>query len=95
MHYPNAKSVIWGHDLDGKKLKNGKVFASMEMDGKIGFADGIRCDEDGKSGPAWLGSVTVTTAVHVFAPTATASARSACRKSFNIALAQQARNRFS
>ena len=54
------------YDLDRKKLKNGKVFASMEMDGKVGFADRIRCDEDGNvwasNGYAW---------VHVFAPDGT------------------------
>ena len=29
-HYPDAKSVIWVYDVDGKKLKNGKVFAEMD-----------------------------------------------------------------
>jgi gluconolactonase len=67
-HYSNAKSVIWVYDLDGKKLKNGKVFASMEMDGKVGFADGIRCDEDGNvwAGMGWVGDG--YDGVHVFAP---------------------------
>ena len=68
-HYPNAKSVIWVYDVDSsKKLKNGRVFASMEMDGKIGFADGIRCDEDGNvwAGMGWVGDG--YDGVHVFAP---------------------------
>jgi hypothetical protein len=54
--------------VDGKKLKNGKTFASMEMDGKIGFADGIRCDEDGNvwAGMGWVGDG--YDGVHVFAP---------------------------
>ncbi|HEY5930404.1 MAG TPA: SMP-30/gluconolactonase/LRE family protein [Burkholderiales bacterium] len=67
-HYPNAKSVIWVYDLDGKKLKNGRTFASMEMDGKVGFADGIRCDEDGNvwAGMGWVGDG--YDGVHVFAP---------------------------
>ena len=56
-HYPDAKSVIWVYDLDGKKLKNGKFFAEMTMNGKTGFADGIRCDEDGNvwAGLGWVG----------------------------------------
>ena len=71
-HYPNAKSVIWVYDVDSsKKLKNGKVFASMEMDGKVGFADGIRCDEDGNVWAAmgWVGDG--YDGVHVFAPDGT------------------------
>ena len=71
-HYPSAKSVIWVYDVDSsKKLKNGKAFASMEMDGKIGFADGIRCDEDGNVWAAmgWVGDG--YDGVHVFAPDGT------------------------
>lgn len=67
-HYPEAKSVIWVYDTDGKTLRNGRVFASMEMDGKVGFADGIRCDEDGNvwAGMGWVGDG--YDGVHVFAP---------------------------
>jgi gluconolactonase len=67
-HYPNAKSVIWVYDVDGKKLKNPKTFANMEMNGKIGFADGIRCDEDGNvwAGMGWVGDG--YDGVHCFAP---------------------------
>ena len=67
-HYKEAKSVIWVFDVDGKKLKNAKVFANMEMDGKTGFADGIRCDEDGNvwAGMGWVGDN--YDGVHVFAP---------------------------
>jgi gluconolactonase len=67
-HYSNAKSVIWVYDVDGKRLKNGRVFAGMEMDGKTGFADGIRCDEDGNvwAGMGWVGDG--YDGVHVFAP---------------------------
>ena len=71
-HYPSAKSVIWVYDVDSsKKLRNGKVFASMEMDGKVGFADGIRCDEDGNlwAGMGWVGDG--YDGVHVFAPDGT------------------------
>ena len=70
-HYAEAKSVIWVYDVDGKRLKNGRVFASMEMNGKIGFADGIRCDEDGNvwAGMGWVGDG--YDGVHVFAPDGT------------------------
>jgi gluconolactonase len=67
-HYPEAKSVIWVYDLDGKRLRNPRVFASMEYNGKTGFADGIRCDEDGNvwAGMGWVGDG--YDGVHVFAP---------------------------
>ena len=67
-HYPNAKAVIWVYDVDGKRLRNAKVFASTEMNGKTGFADGIRCDEDGNvwAGMGWVGEG--YDGVHVFAP---------------------------
>jgi gluconolactonase len=67
-HYPEAKNVIWGYDVDGDKLKNPRVFANMELNGKSGFADGIRCDEDGNvwSSAGWVGDG--YDGVHVFAP---------------------------
>ena len=67
-HYPDARSVIWVYDVDGKHLRNGRVFASMEMNGKTGMADGIRCDEDGNvwAGMGWVGDG--YDGVHVFAP---------------------------
>jgi gluconolactonase len=70
-HYPNAKSVIWVYDVVDKKLRNPKVFASMEMNGKTGFADGIRCDEDGNLWAAmgWVGDG--YDGVHVFSPDGT------------------------
>ena len=70
-HYPEAKSVIWVYDVDGKKLKNGRVFANMEYNGKTGFADGIRCDEDGNlwAGLGWVGDG--YDGVHVFHPDGT------------------------
>jgi gluconolactonase len=70
-HYPNAKSIIWVYDLDGDKLKNGKTFAEMTLDGKTGFADGIRCDEDGNiwTGMGWVGDG--YDGVHIFAPDGT------------------------
>ncbi len=70
-HYPEAKSVIWVYDVDGKSLKNGRVFASMEFEGRTGFADGIRCDEDGNvwAGMGWVGEG--YDGVHVFHPDGT------------------------
>jgi gluconolactonase len=70
-HYPNAKSIIWVYDVDGDKLRNGKAFAEMTLDGKTGFADGIRCDEDGNvwAGMGWVGDG--YDGVHIFAPDGT------------------------
>ena len=67
-HYPEARNVIWGYDVDGDKLKNPRVFANMELNGKSGFADGIRCDEDGNvwSSAGWVGDG--YDGVHIFAP---------------------------
>ena len=68
-HYPEAKPDIKMWDVvDGKTLKNARQFAPMEMDGKWGFADGIRCDEDGNiwAGMGWVGDG--FDGVHIFAP---------------------------
>lgn len=67
-HYPDAKSQIWVYDVDGATLKNPKTFVNMEWNGKTGFADGIRCDEDGNvwSSAGWVGDG--YDGVHVFAP---------------------------
>ena len=70
-HYPDAKNVIWMFDVDGATLKNPRTFVSMEMDGKSGFADGIRCDEDGNvwASAGWVGDG--YDGVHVFSPDGT------------------------
>jgi gluconolactonase len=70
-HYPQAKSQIWVYDVDGTKLKNPRTFASMEWNGKTGFADGIRCDEDGNvwSSAGWVGDG--YDGVHIFSPDGT------------------------
>jgi gluconolactonase len=70
-HYPEAKSVIWVHDLDGERLREGKVFAEMTLAGKTGAADGIRVDEDGNlwAGMGWVGDG--YDGVHIFAPDGT------------------------
>ena len=72
-HYPDAKRQIKVWDvLDNGTLKNGKPFASMEMevDGKVlkGGADGIKCDEDGNiwSSAGWAGHG--YDGVHIFEP---------------------------
>jgi gluconolactonase len=67
-HYPEAKNIIWVFDLEGSRLRNGRRFADMELNGKSGFADGIRCDEDGNvwSSAGWVGDG--YDGVHVFAP---------------------------
>jgi gluconolactonase len=67
-HYGEAKNVIWMYDVEGSRLGNPRTFASMEYEGKAGFADGIRCDEDGNvwSSAGWVGDG--YDGVHVFAP---------------------------
>ena len=62
--------MIWQYDLsdDGTKLGKASVFADMSYEGKSGFADGIRCDEDGNiwSSAGWVGDG--YDGVHIFAP---------------------------
>ncbi|MFO1450665.1 MAG: SMP-30/gluconolactonase/LRE family protein [Opitutaceae bacterium] len=71
-HYPDAPKVIKVWDVDGRKLKRGREFASMKLkmpDGtvKAGFADGIRSDTEGNiwAGMGWVGAG--YDGVHVFA----------------------------
>jgi gluconolactonase len=63
-HDENAPSHIRVFAVADGKLKNGKVF----MDMKPGFADGIRCDEDGNlwSSAGWAGAG--FDGVHCFTP---------------------------
>ncbi len=67
-HYSEAKNIIWGFDVNGDKLDKAQTFADMELDGKAGFADGIRADEDGNiwSSAGWVGDG--YDGVHIFAP---------------------------
>ena len=71
-HYPEAPKNMKVWDIDGAKVKNGREFASMQIDlnGKkvAGFADGIRCDKDGNvwAGSGWGGEG--YDGVQVFAP---------------------------
>jgi gluconolactonase len=54
--------------VDQKRLDNGRVFASMELHGRSGLADGLRADTDGNiwASAGWVGSG--YDGVHVFAP---------------------------
>lgn len=54
--------------VDRKKLRNKRRFCSMELGGKFGGSDGIRCDADGNvwSAAGWAGEG--YDGVHVFAP---------------------------
>lgn len=71
-HYPDAPKNIKVWDIEGAKLKNGREFASMNMDlnGKevAGLADGIRCDKDGNiwAGMGWVGEG--YDGVHIYSP---------------------------
>jgi len=69
-HYPQAPKNIKVWDVaDGKTLRNGRQFCSMELAGKgAGLADGIRADVDGNVwvGAGWVGPG--YDGVHVFAP---------------------------
>lgn len=70
-HYPEAERMIKVWDVDVDKLKNGKKFVSMEMSGRAGLADGIRCDVEGNiwSSAGWVGEG--YDGVHCFAPDGT------------------------
>ena len=59
---------VWDVTDDGTKLRNGRVFAHMELDGKSGLADGIRIDIDGNlwASAGWAGEG--FDGVHIFAP---------------------------
>ena len=67
--------------VDGQKLRTGREFASMELDGQAGLADGIRADVDGNiwASAGWVGDG--YDGVHIFAPDGSESARFVCRRS--------------
>jgi gluconolactonase len=72
-HYPDAPKIIKVFDVaDGRTLRNGKQFISMDLPGKgAGLADGIRADTDGNIwvGAGWVGEG--YDGVHVFSPDGT------------------------
>ncbi len=69
-HYPEAPKNIKVWDVaDGKTLRNGREFVSMDLPGfGAGMADGIRADIDGNiwSSAGWVGAG--YDGVHIFAP---------------------------
>ena len=69
-HYPQAAKIIQVYDVaDGKTLRNGRRYVSMELAGHgAGLADGIRADTDGNIwvGAGWVGAG--YDGVHVFTP---------------------------
>ncbi|MFN0055413.1 MAG: SMP-30/gluconolactonase/LRE family protein [Planctomycetales bacterium] len=71
-HYDEAPKNIKVWDVvDNAKLAKGREFVSMELNGKAGFADGIRADVDGNvwASAGWVGPG--YDGVHVFAPDGT------------------------
>jgi gluconolactonase len=71
-HYEKAPKNIRVYDvLEGTKLGKGREYISMELNGKAGFADGIRADVDGNIwvGAGWVGEG--YDGVQVFAPDGT------------------------
>ncbi len=65
---PSPKGIkVWDVSNE-KKLRNGRRFCSMELEGESGTADGIRADTDGNiwAGAGWVGPG--YDGVHVFAP---------------------------
>ena len=69
-HYEKApKNIMMWDVADGKSLRNGRQFCSMDLAGKgAGLSDGIRCDKDGNiwSSAGWVGAG--YDGVHIFAP---------------------------
>ena len=68
-HYEEApKNIKVWEVSDGIRLEGGREFTSMELDGKAGFADGIRADVDGNvwASAGWVGEG--YDGVHIFAP---------------------------
>jgi gluconolactonase len=63
--HPGDPSPIRVYDVDGAKLKNGRMFANMAP----GNSDGIRCDVDGNvwAAAGWVAGKDFN-GVHVFAP---------------------------
>jgi len=71
-HYEKApKNIMVYEVVDGTKLSKGREFINMDLNGKAGFADGIRADVDGNIwvGAGWVGEG--YDGVHIFAPDGT------------------------
>jgi len=67
-HYPQARNVVWAYDVDGAQVRNPRQLIDMTLDGRSGFADGVRVDTDGNiwAAAGWVGDG--YDGVHVFAP---------------------------
>jgi gluconolactonase len=65
---PDPKGIQVFDVVDGVRLRNQRLFCSMEFEGRRGGADGIRCDIDGNvwAAAGWAGAG--YDGVHVFAP---------------------------
>jgi gluconolactonase len=65
---PDPRGIDVYDVIDKKGLKNKRRFCSMELNGKFGGSDGIRCDTDGNiwSAAGWAGEG--YDGVHIFAP---------------------------
>jgi gluconolactonase len=65
---PDPKPIKVFDVADEKKLSKGRQFCSMELNGKMGGADGIRADVDGNiwASAGWVGDG--YDGVHIFAP---------------------------
>ena len=68
---PSPRGITVFDVVDPRRVSNGRRFAAMELDGKTGGSDGVRCDTDGNvwSSAAWGGDG--FDGVHVFAPDGT------------------------
>lgn len=67
-HYPEAPKNIRVYDVQGKAIRNGRQYISMDLPGKgAGLADGIRADVEGNIwvGAGWVGAG--YDGVHIFA----------------------------
>jgi gluconolactonase len=64
---PNPRGIDVYEMVGATKLKNRRRFCSMELNGKMGGSDGIRCDMDGNiwSAAGWVGEG--YDGVHIFA----------------------------
>jgi gluconolactonase len=72
-HYSDQGAVrnITVFDVDGKRLRNGRMFCDTKLGDKAGGYDGIRCDTDGNvwAGAGWAGDG--YDGVHCIAPDGT------------------------
>lgn len=72
-HYPQApKNIkVWDVVDNGTKVRNGRQFVDMDLNGKAGMADGLRADKDGNIwvGAGWVGEG--YDGVHIFSPDGT------------------------